>query len=516
MRFRLQHNGQATHSIFFGLEVGPWLARLLLLCSGALVPLIFSPFDFWLLALVLPIIFWQLTYVPSARQAGWHGWWFGLGFFGAGVSWVYFSMRAVHTPMPMSLLLSVLFCLCLAFLFALQAWLGAYSRRLAPYLSLPLLWVLFELVRSTLLTGLPWLIWGTASTDTWFSGWLTVGGVFSVSLIWLFCAALAWQWLQQLRHIRFIIGSLSLLIASAAGGLGLQQIQWTQPVNTTELRVSVIQGNVAQDQKWDPEALRQDFVHYQQLSQQHAQATLIVWPETAIAAFAEQLQPELGDFTKQLNAQGLLAGMPVWGEHGQYYNAVQGFGLVSGEYRKQHLVPFGEYLPFASVLQGLTEFFALPMSGFSAGPRYQPPLRIEQDGHIWQLGALICYEVAFPWLVRRQARQAEVLIVVSNDAWFGRSWAPAQHLQISRGRAIENQRAMVRATQNGISALIAPNGDLLAQSEQFVTTTLSGSVVARQGYTPYQRWGEWPLMLVMVGLLLLMLARARQSKFYSR
>jgi apolipoprotein N-acyltransferase len=271
---------------------------------------------------------------------------------------------------------------------------------------------------------------------------------------------------------------------------------------------------VSQDQKWDPVELRQDFSRYQQLSAQHPEVTLLIWPETAVAAFPEQLQPELGNFAEQLqhSQQGLLVGLPVWGEHGRYYNAVRGLGLASGEYRKQHLVPFGEYLPFASVLQGLTEFFDLPMSGFSAGPRQQPLLSIEQDGFAWALGALICYEVAYPGLARRQAAAAHVLVVLSNDAWFGRSWAPAQHLQISRIRAIENQRAMVRATQNGISAFITPNGDILAQTEQFVATTLSGSVPARQGQTPYQHWGEWPLALIIASLLLIFGWQARQSK----
>ena len=511
MRFRLQHNAWQTNPTVFGVVLNPWLARFILLGSGALVPLIFAPFNLWPLAFLLPILFWHLTAVEPAK-AGWLGWWFGLGFFGAGVSWVYFSMRAVHTPIAVSVLLSVLFCLSLAFLFAGQAWVGAHWRRFTPSLSLPLLWVLFELLRSTLFTGLPWLIWGTASTDTWFSGWLPSIGVFGVSLMWLVGAGLAWQWLQHRHHVGPLVLGLLLLITTALGGLALQQVQWTQPIATPELRVSLVQGNVPQDRKWDPVALREDFARYQALSKQHPEATLIVWPETAIAAFPEQLQPELGDFVAQLDHQGLLAGMPIWGEQGQYYNAVRGFGQASGEYRKQHLVPFGEYLPFAAVLQGLTEFFALPMSGFSAGPSHQPTLRIEQDGQLWQLGALICYEVAYPWLARRQAQHASVLVVLSNDAWFGRSWAPAQHLQISRVRAIENQRAMVRATQNGISAFIAANGEVRAQSEQFVATTLSGSVAARQGRTPYQRWGEWPLALIIAALMMLIIARAWQSK----
>lgn len=492
----------------------PWLARLVLWATGALVPLIFAPFHFWPLAALLPIVFWQLTHDLKPSQAWWHGWWFGAGFFGAGVSWVYFSMRAVHTPVPISLLLSLLFCLSLAFLFAAQAWLGAQRRQCPAVLALPLLWLLFELIRSTLFTGLPWLLWGTASTNIWLAGWLPILGVFGVSLIMLMSAALLWRWLQQPRKLGHGARAAWFILISAGAGWGLQQIDWTDPVATPSLRVSLIQGNVPQDRKWDPVALRQDFQRYQALSAQHPEVSLLVWPETAIAAFPEQLQPELGQFDTQLwqGQQSLIAGMPVWGQDGRYYNAVRGLGMATGEYRKQHLVPFGEYLPFAAILEGLTEFFALPMSGFAAGSADQPPLRVPQEGRIWQLGALICYEVAYPWLARRQAAAADVLVVVSNDAWFGRSWAPAQHLQISRVRAMETQRPMIRATQNGISAFIAPNGEVLARSEQFVATTLTGAVPARSGYTPYQRWGEWPLALIMIGLSALMLTRARQSK----
>ena len=509
MRIGLQHNDSEG----FGAR-HPWPARMVLLATGALVPFLFAPFSFWPLALILPVIFWQLTAAVNPLQAWWHGWWFGAGFFGTGVSWVFFSMRAVQTPIAISLLLSVLFCLSLAFLFAVQAWLGTQRRGLPAFAILPLLWLLFEFIRSTLFTGLPWLLWGTASSNLWLAGWLPILGVFGVSYLGLISAGLLWRWLQQPTDRRFAAATLTLMVLSTAGGWGLQQIEWTQAETRTALSVSLIQGNVAQDGKWDPVTLRQDFQRYQDLSEQHPGATLLVWPETAIAAFPEQLQPELSEWDARLRQrqQGLIAGMPVWGENGRFYNAVRGLGTASGEYRKQHLVPFGEYLPFATLLQGVTAFFDLPMSGFSAGSAAQPMLRIEQDQQIWQLGTLICYEVAYPWLARQQAAQADALVVVSNDAWFGRSWAPAQHLQISQIRAIENQRAMIRATQNGISAFIAPNGVIVAQTEQFIATTLSGEVTARSGLTPYQRWGEWPLALLVFSFLATVLGYARWSK----
>ncbi|MCH8551081.1 MAG: apolipoprotein N-acyltransferase [Natronospirillum sp.] len=498
------------------LQQHTWYARLVLLGGGALAPLVFAPFNVWPLALALPVLFWWLTARQAPKTAFWHGWWFGAGFFGTGISWVYFSMRAVETPVWISLVLTIAFCLAMAFLFALQAGLPALARRRVNlhWLIYPLLWLAFEGLRSTLFTGMPWLIWGTVATDTVLRGWLPIGGVFLVSLLLLVTAACFWQ-VSPARRLT-LAAPLLLILLTWGGGTLLLDRDYTELARETPITAAALQGNVPQDIKWQRQQIQRNLDLYEALNAEHPEADLLVWPETAITAFPEEIQSQLEALEQRLsdNGQGLVAGLPLWGEGRDYYNAMRGFGTASGDYNKQHLVPFGEYLPLQGLLQGLIAFFDLPMSGFSAGAAEQAPIILNIDGEDWRLGTLICYEAAYPGLSRTQTLDTHLLVVISNDAWFGRSLAPAQHLQITRARAIENQRDMVRATQNGISAVVNHHGQLMARTPQFEAATVAGQLFLRTGTTPYQRWGEglvWLLStLTLLAALVLTLGLVRR------
>ena len=176
-------------------------------------------------------------------------------------------------------------------------------------------------------------------------------------------------------------------------------------------------------------------------------------------------------------------------------------------YHKRHLVPFGDFVPLENWLRGLIRFFDLPMSGFSAGPEEQSLLRVA--GH--RVGITICYEDAFGEEVIRALPEADFLINATNNAWYGDSLAPHQHLQISRMRALETGRYLVRATTNGISAIIGPHGELLMQSPQFATHVLTGRIQPMQGATPYVRFGNTPLLLLLAGMLVLAWLRYRAT-----
>lgn len=489
----------------------PWIARLVLFVTGALAPLIFAPFHVWPLAFVLPGVFWWLTADAPRREAFWRGWWFGLGFFGFGISWVYFSMRTVDTPVWISLVLTSGFCIGMAFLFALQAWLPALLRRwtgVLPWVVFPLVWLAFEGVRSTLFTGMPWLLWGTLATDTWLRGWLPLGGVFLTSLWVLLGAGALWHlasiWAAR-RQAWLPATGLAVGILGLTWGVGLALLdrEYTQPRGDMTLEVAAMQGNVEQSRKWLRSERGPTLNLYESLNARHPDADLLVWPETAITAFPDELPNYLASLDNVLSSrsQTLLAGIPLRGDGQRYYNGIGAWGEGAGDYRKQRLVPFGEYLPLQSVLEGLIAFFDLPMSGFSAGGSGQPPMTMSHQGETLRLAPLICYEAAYPGLSRQQAMDSDLLVVISNDAWFGRSLAPRQHLQITRARAIENQRDMVRSTQNGISALIDAHGRILDRTDQFVVASVAGELTPRQGTTPYQRWGEW-LVVFLAALTL--------------
>ena len=198
------------------------------------------------------------------------------------------------------------------------------------------------------------------------------------------------------------------------------------------------------------------------------------------------------------NDTDILLGLPVRNQDGdEYYNSMMSLGSQEGFYYKSHLVPFGDYVPF-EWLRGVITFFDLPMSSFSPGPVSTNLLHAA--GQV--IGTSICYEDTFSTEVLRTLPEARLLVNATNNAWYGDSFAPHQHLQISQNRALEVGRPIIRATTNGVSALIGFKGDLQARTLQFEEAVLTGNVQPRQGTTPYVAWGQislWLFSLFMLG-----------------
>jgi apolipoprotein N-acyltransferase len=295
------------------------------------------------------------------------------------------------------------------------------------------------------------------------------------------------------------------------GGAQLKHSQWTQ-VAGASLRVSLIQGNIPQDEKWDPSQQVATLEKYLGLTrgewdkQERQRLDLVVWPESAIPAFQHQVADSfLAPLTEEARRVGtdLLTGIPVLDrEHWEYYNAVISIGQEEGAYYKHHLVPFGEYLPLRRFLGTLLQVMPLPVADFSAGKLGQPLVRAAG----YPVGVSICYEIIFGEEIITQLPQAAFLVNVSNDAWFGDSLAPHQHLEMARMRALETGRYLLRATNTGITAIIGPDGTLRERGPQFETAVVRGSIEPRSGSTPYVRWGNWPVviaaLLVVFGVLL--------------
>ncbi len=484
---------------------GHWLALL----AGLLAPLAFAPVGFWPLSLLSCLLLLLAMEHTSVRLAAFRGWLFGVGFYASGVSWVYVSIHQFGSAPPaLAAFLTLLFVLAIALFFALHLgiyrWLVTTSSRLsygAVLLGFPAVWVLAEWFRSWFLTGFPWLYLGYAPMDTWLGGWAPVTGVYGLSF-WLALAASALYLLikapqGQRRWSLLLSLTLPLLL-----GWGLQQHQWTKAADVSPLRVTLLQGNTPQALKWQADYRPRIVANYLRQSLQHLDSTLIVWPETAVPQLLDLARPYLAPLEQRLKAGniGLITGVPSRQNHDgvtHYYNSVAGLGAATGVYHKQRLVPFGEYVPLESWLRGLIAFFNLPMSNFSLGPPQQPPLRLDNGQ---TLAPFVCYEIVYPDLVADDSRGADYLLTVSNDSWFGDSLAPHQHLQMARMRALENGRYLLRATNNGISALVDPSGRVIQQSEQFVTAALSGEVQAQTGSTPFSRFGSMPMLLVCAAI----------------
>ena len=476
---------------------------------GLAFPLAFAPYGWWwLVPLLLGAVF--LTWHGTPRQAALRGYVFGLGFFGHGVGWVQVSIHQFGLPMySFSVTMTALFVAFMALYPGLVAWLSrrlpAGGEGLRLLLLTPALWTLGEWVRGWLFSGFPWLILGDSQTDGPLRGFLPVIGSQGTSLVLaLVAGGLALVFIG--RHRQRL---LAVTFATMTFGLGwlLAQQAWTQ-ADGAPRSVALIQGAVPQAEKWSPENRADTLARYASLTEPLWGTQVIVWPETALPAFPQEIPEFIDELTARARGAGttLLLGLPTSGESGRYYNSLVMLGAERGTYSKHHLVPFGEFLPFEPQLRPLLDFLSIPMSSFSAGAEEQPVL----EARGLRFGASICYEDAYASEVGKALPAANILVNVSNDAWFGNSAAPHQHLQIARVRAIEFGRPLLRATNTGISALIDHHGGLRAVSPQFQPYAVRGEVQPQTGLTPFARLGPWPAVALCVLMVPLAGMRGRR------
>ncbi|GAA0791438.1 apolipoprotein N-acyltransferase [Marinobacterium sediminicola] len=478
-----------------------WLTALLALAGGAGITLSLAPFDLLPFALLGPALLYWLQRHQKGRPAFLTGWAFGIGFWGAGVSWVYVSIHTYgNASAALAGLLTGLFVVALGLLFAVQGW--CFSKLAQParqrWLVFSLVWVGFEWLRSWLLTGFPWLLLGYAWLDTPMQSWAPVGGVWLLSLLSVLLATGLVRLLVDRKPLALIPGALMAAIAFAL------PLNWTEPQDNKPLDVALIQPNIPQLAKWQPDNLQRILQHQISLSLPMADADLIVWPETAIPATFDRAAPVLTPFLNRLDAQGtaLISGFPFAEADPEsprghrFHNSIGVFSGGQDLYHKQRLVPFGEYVPFEAQLRGLIAFFDLPMSSFSLPTRDTDPLQLGE----LSIAPAVCYEIAYPGLVRSLANDSGILLTVSNDTWFGRSIAPDQHLQLARMRALENGRWLIRSTNNGLTAFVAPDGSIAALAPVDQATQLRYTLIPMSGLTPWQRFGLWPVTLL--GLVL--------------
>lgn len=463
--------------------------------AGLLLPLAFAPVRWFPVAFVSPLLLLVALKAASPRRAFLRGWLYGAGAFGAGVSWIHESFQFSNIGLVLAIPLTVAF---VAFLSLYPALLG-YGVRRAPattetgrrLIIFPAAWVLIEWLRGWLLTGFTWLQLGYSQLDSPLSGFFPLVGVYGVSwLVALIAALLLDAFCGGLRRRLACASGLIIILAS---GIGLGNIQFTRPAGPA-IKVSLIQGNIPQDQKWLPEMRQTTLDRYTRLTREAKDAALIVWPETAVPELLHRMQPfvESLDADARRRESAIIFGIPsVDASTRRFYNSLVLVGTQRGLYHKRHLVPFGEYLPLNTVLRPITRAMGIPVSNFSPGPASQP--LFSAAGHA--LSVSICYEIAFGNEIIRDLPGARLLVTVSNDAWFGTSIGPHQHLEIARARAVETGRYLLRATNTGITAIIGPDGDILRRAPQFEAATVSGEAVPRRGATPYVRFGDAPVIV---------------------
>lgn len=486
------------------------IAALLL---GAVSVFGFAPFYAFIIPLFsLAGLIWLWRHQHSVRQAILSGFLFGLGYFGSGVSWVYISLHTYGAmPLPLALLATSLFC---AFLALFPAAVGGLQHGLRNagvwrwLLAIPALWVLGEWVRGWIFTGFPWQAIGYSQVPASpLAGFAPLLGVYGVSLMLALSAAVL-----ALGRLRYVTMAAMLWLA----GWGLYQIHWTQPIGAP-VAVSLLQGNIAQDMKWQPGKLVGTLRDYRDMVAA-SPGRLIILPETAIPVFYDQVPPSyLNDLAETARAHGgdVLVGMPEQLPDGRYFNSVLSFGTApTHTYRKFHLVPFGEYIPAKWLFGWIVNVLHIPLSDFSRGDAYQVPMPVAGQ----HVAMNICYEDVFGEEIIHQLPRATLLVNVSNDAWFGDSVAPWQHMQISQMRALEAGRYMLRATNTGATAIIDAQGRVLKKLPLFSRATLNGTAQGYQGTTPFVEWGNHAVLL-LCGLMLagawIVMWRSRGAQRYA-
>lgn len=485
----------------------PTRQRTLALAAGLIFPLSVAPFFFWPLSVICLIGLLFCLQDTTPREAAIRTWWFALGKFLVGVSWIYVSMHDHGgTPAILAAAMVTGFSAFLAtfpmmFMYWFQKEFNtSHTSVFLKVFAFASLWFLYEWFRSWFLTGFPWLFAGDAHLHTWLSGWAPVLSVYGLSFFTAITAGVIYYGFRQKKPLLLIL----MLIWPA--GYFLQKVQWTTPGD--DLVVSAVQGNIPQERKWLREQFGPTLNTYLSETHNHWDSDLILWPETAVTIFKDQFQSYLDGIGSEAEQRDttLITGIPFRYTEGhlsgEFHNSVIAIGKGDGVYHKQKLVPFGEYVPLADMIRGLLPFFDLPMSSFRKGDQEQALLKMEANEQLHLIAPFICYEIVYPQLVSSMADESDMLITISNDAWFGDSLGPKQHMAIAQMRALETQRWLLRSTNTGITALVNPEGDIVSQLPVKQVGTLTGTAQARTGHTPFMAFGLWPMLILAVLVLI--------------
>ena len=486
-----------------------YLPVLLALLCGCATVLGFAPFYIFPIPIIAIAGLCYLWLKAGTPATAWIlGFSYGLGMYCVGIYWIYISLHDFG-GMPWWFAGFCTFCLC-AFMALFVGLVGYFSKKLSGnnqsllLISIPVLWGLSDWVRSWIFTGFPWLTMGYSQVPhSPLAGYMPVVGVYGVSVISVFLAVLIARWFSKPSLI-FKRNSIAAFVLIIVIGNVLKIVEWTTPIGKP-ISVALVQGNISQDTKWSPEKAQSTIDLYLGMLQA-SKADLIILPETALPVIYSQLDPTIKNFLSDYGKQHpLIIGLVEYevGDDenlGEYFNSALCFGctLVSN-YRKNHLVPFGEFIPLKQVFGWIyRDWLNMPLSDLSRGGSAQANMKVAGQ----KIAMNICYEDVFGEEIARNNKNSTLMINISNDAWYGQSWAANQHMQFSQARALETGRYMLRATNTGATAAIDQHGYVFAHAPHDVQTTLNVSAQGYTGSTPYVRWGNWPFIVFCFGALI--------------
>lgn len=442
---------------------------------------------------------------------------FAIGWFSSGISWVHVSIADFGgMPLIISLLLMFFLCLYLALFPALATWLAIkistlFSNQVKssgiPHFNLWYLapiWLITEFFRENFLTGFPWLSIGYSQIESPLNIFAPIFGEIGITFIVIMTCITFTRFIQQQEKIK---ATIVLLFIGSSVVIASNQT-WTTPTGKS-IKTAMVQGNIAQELKWLPEKEWPTLELYLRLTEKTQDIDIVVWPESAIPALEPTVQDYLSvvNETANNNNSAVITGIINYNfEAKSFFNSLivlgnKAAGQEKGSYRyghknrysKNHLLPIGEFVPFEDLLRPIAPFFNLPMSSFKRGEYVQPNLIAKGISVL----PLICFEIAFPdQLSANYTQDTQLLLTVSNDAWFADSHGPHQHMEIARMRALEFGRPLIRSTNTGITAAVNHKGEFINRLPQFEESVLVSKIALVEGTTPFSQHGRTLIYLI--------------------
>tara|TARA_B100001057_G_scaffold500695_1_gene617219 strand:- start:1757 stop:3229 length:1473 start_codon:yes stop_codon:yes gene_type:complete len=481
-----------------------------LLC-GLVFSFGFAPFDLWLLS-ILSLVLLLTLLNDSNRDVFLIGYFFGFGMWVTGISWLYVSIH-YHGNVNFygSILIILLFISILALYSGLLFLLNNYFRKHSPknlfFLTLPASWVIIELLRSYLFTGFPWLISGTMLANTVIDGFTPIIGAQGNTFFLILIATLVFQTFYKAKEKSSALFPLIVLLLIIPSSFFFKSIEWTSEEN--EIQVSVYQPNLTLEDKWSQFGVIKSEGMIERAIDNANHGELIVFPETALILAEKDNQSFLDrirykSFNKDIT---LISGIIEREDNSTIRNRLQAFGSINTFYDKVKLVPFGEFIPFEGYLGDFLDIIGLNLTNTIPGEAIKPintgKLRISPS---------ICYEIAFDELIRKTAKDSNVLLTISNDTWFGESIGPIQHLEIAQNRALEHKKPLIRSTNSGISAIISKDGEIIEKQDYFEEKLLKIKLMLYSGNTFYSNYGNLPLYVFLAFYISFLLLRRTFKK----
>ena len=471
--------------------------RFLALICGVIFSFGFAPFDLWLLSVLSVAVQVGLLNKSSNKEAFLLGYAFGFGMWLSGISWLYVSIH-YHGNVGIfgSSLLILIFISVLSlysgFLFLLNNVFESLSPKKIIFLSLPIAWTIMEFLRSYLFTGFPWLISGTMLADTFIDGYTPIIGAQGNSFFLILLSVLLYKLYENIIEIRsallLFLSGLLIIIPSYF----LKTFEWTSAEN--DIQVSLYQPNLTLEDKWSQLGIKKSQGMMEKAIEDGNDGDLIVFPETALILSEKDNKSFMNlirrkSFEKNIT---LITGILEREDDYRIRNRLQTLGAMEGVYDKVKLVPFGEFIPLEKYLGSFLDIIGLNLTNTLPGEAVQ----LIKTGKL-RISPSICYEIAFDELIRKTAKDSNILLTVSNDTWFGRSIGPIQHLEIAQNRALEHKKPLIRATNSGISAYVSKNGEIIESQTYFEDKTLTRNIILYSGNTFYSNYGNLPLVIFL-------------------